>query len=81
MNGSVLNGHPSKYSFTIVHHYYNKCFGKNVPVSFLSFHYPQIFYSPACPNPAPGSQRQIVRCLPMTIRFHQNAEVTWVWNS
>jgi len=44
LNGSVLNGHPSKYSFTIVHYYYNKCFGKNTHVHFfISFHCPQIF--------------------------------------
>jgi len=35
LNRFVLNGHPSKYSFTIVHHYYNKCFGKNMDVHFL----------------------------------------------
>ena len=29
---SVLNRHPSKYSFTIAHHYYNKYFGKNMQV-------------------------------------------------
>ena len=32
-----------------------------------------------CATPAPGSRRQVVRCLQMTIRFHQNAEVTCVW--
>jgi len=35
LNGYVLNGHPSKHSFTIVHHYYNKCFGKNMHVYFF----------------------------------------------
>jgi len=41
---SVLNGHPSKYSFTIVHHYYNKCFGKNMHVYFfINFHCTQNF--------------------------------------
>jgi len=44
LNGSVLNGHPSKYRFKTVHHYYNKCFGKNMHVHFfISFHCPQIF--------------------------------------
>jgi len=44
LNGSVLNGHPSKHSFTIVPYYYNKCFGKNMHVHFfISFHCPQIF--------------------------------------
>jgi len=44
LNESVLNEHPSKYSFTIVHHYYNKYFGKNMHVHFfISFHCPQIF--------------------------------------
>jgi len=48
---------------------------------FYNFSLPSNFLKSPMPYPAPGSRRQVVRCLQMTTQFHQNAEVTCVWNS
>ena len=52
---SVLNGDPSKHSLTIVHHYYNKCFGKNMQVYFFNkFSLPLNFLKSPMPYPRSG---------------------------
>jgi len=55
--------------------------GKTCVFIFYRFSLPSNFLKSPMPYPAPGSRRQVMRCLQMTIRSHQDAEVTCVWNS